>query len=148
MDPLKRSASVPHRRSSWPSAVAGTVESAVGDLDQLDGTPGALLDQLVAHFGERLDGVGRQTGPLEIDFVGPPLMMNSRSVHRLLRGHAVVYDIHDRLEHRNDDARTPGAAEDENDPAVLLDQGRGHRRQRPLAGSDGVRFALSEAVEV
>src|ERR1700730_491096 len=126
MDLLKRSASVPHRRSSWPSAVAGTVEPAVGDLDQLDGTPRALLDQFVAHFGERLDGVGGQTGPLEIDFVGPPLMMKSRRVHRLLRGHAVVYDIHNRLEHRSDDARAAGAAEGENDPAVLLDQGRGH----------------------
>src|SRR5258708_6016103 len=94
MDLLQRSASVPRRHSSWPSAVAGTVEPAVGDLDQLDGTPGALLDQLVAHFGERLDGVGGQTGPLEIDFVGPPLMMNSRCVHRLLWGHALSYAIH------------------------------------------------------
>ena len=35
------------------------------------------------------------------------------------------------VEHRRDDARTARAAEHEENPAVLFDQGRRHRRERP-----------------
>ena len=71
-------------------------------------------------------------------------MVEARRVDRLLRCHAVVDDVHDGLEDGGDDARAAGAAKHQNDLAVPLDEGRAHRRQRPLAGGDRVGLALDE----
>ena len=60
----------------------------------------------------------------------------------------MVDHVDDRLEDCGDDARTAGAAEHQNDPAIPLDQGRGHRRQRPLARRNRVGLALDQTVKV
>src|SRR6516164_7660180 len=135
-------------RAGWPAAVIGAVEPVAGNLDQLDGPPRALLDQFVPYLGERLHGLRRQAWMFDIDRIRLPLMVEARRIHRLLRPHAVIDDIHDRLEHRRNDARAPGAAEDEENPTVLFEQTRSHRGKRPFAGRDRVDLALDEAVEV
>src|SRR5438132_1256795 len=75
------------------------------------------------------------------DLVRQPLVVNARSLDGRLGSHPVIDDVEDRFEHRRDDARTARAAEHEENLAVLLHQGRGHRGERPLAGNDSVRLA-------
>src|SRR5215472_6679314 len=140
--------SIANGRTGRATGVAGPVEPAVRDLDQFDGTPRPLLDELVAHPGQSGDRLGGQARALVEDLVGQPLVVEAPRLDGLLRRHAVIDDVQDRLEHRGDDPRTAGAAEDEKDAAVLLDQGRGHRRERALAGGDRVRLALDETIEV
>src|SRR6516162_3315797 len=113
-------------RAGRAAGVAGTVEPAVGDLDQFDGTPWPLLDELVTHPGQfrrRLGGEGRA---LVVDLIGLPLVVEPRCFDRLLRRHAVIDDVENRLEHGRDNSRAARAAENEKDAAILFDQGRGH----------------------
>src|SRR5713101_861530 len=56
-----------------PAGVAGTIEPALGNRDQLDGTPGPVLDELVAHAGQSGDRVGCQAQALVGYLVGQPL---------------------------------------------------------------------------
>src|SRR5215831_18384427 len=141
-------ASISEGIPGWPSIIADAGEPAVGDRDQFHGAPRPLLNQPVPLLSELPDSVGRQTGGFEIDLVGLPLVMEARGLDRLLRAHAIIDNVDDRLEHSSNDARATGTAEDENDPAVFLDECRGHRRERPLPGRDRVGLTLDEPVEV
>src|SRR5215471_6210056 len=141
-------ASISDGSPGGPSIIADAGEPAVGDRDQFYGAPRPLLDRLVPLLSELLYSVGRQAQGLEIDLVGPSLVMEARGVDRFLRAHAIIDNVHDRLEHSSNDARATGTAEDEDDPAVFFDECRGHRRERPLPGRNGVGLTLDEPVEV
>src|SRR5208282_6716247 len=52
-----------------PPGVTGAVKPAIGDLDQLDRTPRPLLDELVAHAGQRGDALGCEARGLVVDLV-------------------------------------------------------------------------------
>ena len=53
-------------------------------------------------------------------------MVKAGRIDSLLRRHAVIDNIQNRLEDSGDDARTAWAAEHQSDLAVPLDQGWGH----------------------
>ncbi len=79
---------------------------------------------------------------------GQPLLVEARRVDRLLHGHVVVDDVDDRVQHRGDDPAAARRADDHHRPAVLADDGRAHRAERPLARRDRVGLALDQAVDV
>ena len=92
--------------------------------------------------------IGRERHRLDEDLVGQPLVMDARRVDRLLHVHAVVDDVEDRLDRDRDDARAAWAADHHEQLAVLRDDGRAHRGQRPLARRDGILLALHQAEHV
>ena len=74
-----------------------------------------------------------------------PLIVHARCRHRVRDGHAAIDHVGDDLQYRVDDQAAARRAGHEIGPAVSFDDGRRHRRERPLAGPDRVRIALHEA---
>src|SRR5215471_4608940 len=62
------------------AAVAGAVEPAIGDLDQLGRTPGPPLDEPVAHAAQQRHRVGRQAEGLVGHLVGLSLEVQPRRI--------------------------------------------------------------------
>src|SRR5258705_1501808 len=75
-------------------------------------------------------------------------MVKSRSIDRLLRIHAEVDDVEDPLQHSSSNARATRGTGNEERLAILGENGRSHRRKRPLTRSDRVGFALDKAIQV
>ena len=100
----------------------------------------AAVAQRVAAPLELRGRVRRQAVLLVVDPVGQPLMVEARRVDRLLRVHAEVDDVDDRLEHGVDDRPAARAAGDHEQLAVLGEDRRRHARQHPLARLGEVRL--------
>ncbi len=72
-----------------------------------------------AHRLEERSRVGGERELLDVQHVGQPLVVDARRVDGFLHVHAVVDDVHDRLERDRDDARAARAACHHEDVAVL-----------------------------
>ena len=71
-------------------------------------------------------------------------MMKPRPFDGLADVHLEIDDIQNHLKDGGDDARPPGGAEDQQRSAVPDNDGGRHRRERPLAGLDGIVLALQK----
>src|SRR5438105_3762682 len=137
--------SVTGGRAGRAARVVDAEEAMAGaDRDQLDRAPGGLLDRMVAAFGEFGEHRRGKSASLVKQRVGQPLLVKARRRDRLVRREAEIDDPGQGFEHRGDDARASRAAENEDGPAVLFDDCRGHRGQRPFARRDRVRLALDQ----
>ncbi len=107
----------------------------------------------VAHGFELLRDVDREL-LFEVDAVGQVLVMKARCVGSLLDVEAVVYRADDVVRDGGDDGRAAGGSHDVGELPVFVpvagcrDDGRRHRGEWTLAGTDGVGGALDEAVDV
>ena len=101
----------------------------------------------VAGGSERVEDRKRE-GLLDLEDVREILVVEARSVRRLLHIEAVVQDGDDVVGDRSNDGGAAGRAEDEQHSAALQHDGGRHVGERALAGGDGVGRALDEAVHV
>ena len=104
--------------------------------------------ELVAHAFQDLARVGAQREGLDVGRFRQPLLVEARRVDRFLDVHAVVDHVEDAVQHGGDDAAAARRADHHHRLAVLRDDGRAHRAQRPLARGDRIGLALHQPVEV
>ncbi|ABA53282.1 hypothetical protein BURPS1710b_A0298 [Burkholderia pseudomallei 1710b] len=74
--------------------------------------------------------------------------MKAHRADRVLQRHLEVVQVRDHLEDRREDPRAARRADHERDLAVLREDRRRHRRQRPLLRLDRVRVAADDAEHV
>ena len=140
--------SIPDRGAVGRRLSLAPQKPAVADLDQLEPHPTASARRAAIAAATRAAIVSaRGRSARRTPCPASPGNESAAQSTACCRGHAVIDDVHDGFEHRCDDARAAGAAEHEDRPAVLFDERRRHRGERPLAGCDRVGLALDQTVQ-
>ena len=85
---------------------------------------------------------------LQIQHVGFPLMMKARQIDGILRVHVEIEHVEDHFHHSGRDARSAGSANNHEELAVFGDDGRSHRRERPLAWLNRVCLSAHQAEHI
>ena len=102
----------------------------------------------MSHVLEDVDRVGREADLLQLDLVGHPLIMEARRIHRLLNVQSVIHYAHQHIGNGSNDGGPAFCAEHQEELAVFQHDGGRHGRQRPLAGTDGIRRPLDQSKHV
>ncbi|KMQ82273.1 hypothetical protein RF55_23583, partial [Lasius niger] len=81
---------------------------------------------------------------LDLDQIGIPLVMQPRCIDGLLDVHPELGDVEDALQRGGNDGGAARTAGDEIRFALLQDDRRRHRAERPLAALNLIRLALNQ----
>ncbi|AEK61998.1 hypothetical protein CFU_2168 [Collimonas fungivorans Ter331] len=150
--------SITQRKPRVAAWIVGAVETVLADRlaaqrrrpdqDRGDMVERLRHGELLAPAFEDLLGIRAEGVRFKIGRFRQPLLVETRRIDCFLDIHAVVDHVQHGQQGRCDDAAAARRADHHDGLAVLGDDGRAHRRQRTFAGSDGVGFALHQAVHV
>ena len=101
----------------------------------------------MAAFCQGIEHV-RLNSRLDVDLIGLPLIVDAGRADRLAERHMKVEHVHDHLQHGTDDPAAARRTGDQQRLAVFQDDGRRHRRQRPLARTGQIGVVANQAIGI
>src|SRR5208282_1041541 len=142
------SASVTYRLPIITSVACAKALTGFGvDHDALSVSPKMIELQLVSFGMQNIHCIGREA-VFDENLIGKPLMMKPWCVDGLLNIEGEIDDANQDVGDGGDDGGPTGGAENEEELAILEDDGWRHGRERAFAGVDRVGRSLDESVGV
>src|SRR5215472_12899744 len=146
---MARSILVTHRLSTVAAIWSAQQLSRFGvDGNALAIAPVAFYVDLVAARLQQPDRIRGKAHTFDINFVGLPLMMKTRRIHRGLDVQPVVHYSHQNVGYGGDNTRPAWRTKHKKQLSVLKNNSWGHGAQRALTRRNRVGLALDQSVAV